>query len=580
MSSSDPTLASARSYFAGCLNAEHRVSAQASEMGMQLAQINAMASLADLPATLGTLQHQGVYALMTAYPEIDHGNPASYVLEISDAGWSLPSSKSYLDPDLAAAYKLHMTALAAAAQSAGLSVVIDPEQVFALERDLAAAGGPTSDPTLPRDPLAEYNPTDATQLASALPGFDWALYSTSLGFGALSHATVISADFLPGLAALLAAAPLATVKQYLGWRVLEAQGDHVDKPMIDEEFHFHRTVLSGQVQDPADDEYWCLLATRSQFGFQLAQHFVQNFVGSDVKPAATDLVEAVRSAMRVNFSRVSWLDDATRTAALQKLDLLLPKVGYPDVWPANPPSFGGGDSYLTMAVHLAQQAEDKAAVRLSGPVDRAEFWASPEITNAFYSPDRNDITIPVAVLQEPFFNRARPAPFSAGALGAVIGHELTHAFDSNGRHFDGTGTLTDWWTSDAASEFQARAQCLIDQYGGYEPLPGILIDGQSTLNENIADLGGLKLAYAAFEAAAPGKGSAEFSAEQQFFLSYAQLWCSNYSDQALTQQLAIDPHSPPKFRVNGVVRNVPEFAQAFSCPPGAPLAPADRCDIW
>jgi putative endopeptidase len=580
MSSSDPGLRIARSYYAGCLTAARAPSAPPGQMAVQMQWINGMTALSDLPVALGNLQRSGVRSLLAASPEIDPGSPASYMLDIRDAGWSLPSYKSYLDADLAAAYKAHIAALALSAESAGVSVALDPELVFAFERDLAAAGGSTSDPTIQPDPVTDYNPTDAAGLASAFPGFDWATYGANLGFRSIRRANVVPADFLASLSGILTAAGLEQVKQYLEWRVLEADAEHVDKPMNDEEFHFHRTVLEGQVRDRADDPFWCLLDTRGWFGFELAQHYVQGFVASDVKPTATDLVESVRSAMRANFSQVSWLDDATRAAAQQKLDLLLPKVGYPDTWPTSSVSFGAADSYLDMAVELVQHAEDDAAARLSGPVDRTEFWASPEITNAFYSPDRNDITIPVAVLQEPFFDGARPMAFSYGALGAVIGHELSHAFDSDGRHFDGVGTLTDWWTADAAGEFQTRVQCLVDQYSGYEALPGLNVDGKSTVNENIADLGGLKLAYAAFEATAPGKASGKFSAEQQFFLSYAQLWCSSVSDQAAAERLAIDPHSPPKFRVNGVVRNLPEFAQAFSCPAGAPLAPADRCNVW
>jgi putative endopeptidase len=580
MASGDPGLRTAQSYYAGCLNAARVPSAAPGRMGTQMQWIDGMTTLADLPVALGNLQRSGVRSLLAASPQIDPGNPTSYMLGIRDAGWSLPSSQSYLDPDLAVAYKGHMAALALAAESAGVNVALDPELVFAFERDLAALGGPTSDPTIPPDPVADYNPTDAAGLASALPGFDWGTYGANLGFRSITRANVVPKDFLPSLSGMLAVAGLGQVKQYLEWRVLETDADHVDKPMNDEEFRFHRTVLEGRARDPANDPFLCLLDTRSWFGFELARHYVQNFVPTEVKPAATGMVESVRSAMRANFSQVSWLDDATRTAAQQKLDLLLPKVGYPDTWPTSSVAFGAADSYLDMAVELVQSATDNAATRLMGPVDRTEFWASPEITNAFYSPDRNDITIPVAVLQAPFFDGNRPAAFSYGALGAVIGHELTHAFDSNGRNFDGLGTLTDWWTPRAASEFQTRARCLIDQYSGYEALPGLNVSGQATVNENIADLGGLRLAYAAFEASGPGKASGQFNAEEQFFLSYAQLWCSSVSDRAAAERIAIDSHSPPKFRVNGVVRNLPEFAQAFACPAGTPLAPAERCDIW
>lgn len=583
MASTDPGLRSAQEYYAGCLGAQGQTTAEPGSMATQLAQVSAMTNLADLPVVLATLHRSGVRALIHPSLRVDPKNSAAYVLEISDAGWSLPALSSYDDVELSAAYQAHLVSLASAARSAAVNLSFsDPAQVLAFERDLAAAAGPTSDPTAVHDPLAEYNPRTLAELATELPGFNWTAYFSTLGFGTVNQASLLSADFLTRLAGILAVAPLATLKQYLQWRILEADADHLTRPLIDEEFRFHRTVIAGQQRSAGDDEFWCLLATRRWFGFELAHHYVDNFVSRDVKPAADTLVEALRSAMRQKFAEVTWLDDPTRGQALQKLDLLLPKVGYPDRWPTNSIRFSFLDSYLEKLIHLAQQAASDAAVTLQNPVDRSDFWTSPEITNAFYSPDRNDITIPVAVLQNPFFDTGRPAAFSYGALGSVIGHELTHAFDSSGRRFDGTGALNDWWTEAAAAEFEARSQCLVDQYAGYEALPGLAVNGQSTLNENIADLGGLKLAYAAFEAvpSAPSKGSSPFTAQQQFFLSFAQLSCSIQSEEVVKRQIANDPHSPSKFRVNGVLRNLPEFAQAFACPAGAELSPTDRCELW
>ncbi|HWZ88781.1 MAG TPA: M13 family metallopeptidase, partial [Polyangiaceae bacterium] len=552
MASSDPSLSNAQSYYASCL-AVHQVTLGVSaELNQQLALVSAMTSPADLPLTLARLQKQNVSALLYVFPEIDPGNPARYVLNVWDSGWSLPTRASYADPALGTAYRAHMGALASAALSASANVTLDADAVFAFEASVATAG---SDST---DPIASYNLTDTAALATELPNFDWNGYFTELGFGGVADVNLREANYLPGLATVLAAAPLDTIKQYLTWRVLEASASAVNQPLSDEEFHFHRTVVEGQEKQPTDDQFGCLLATRAAFGFVLARHFVENFVTPDVKPDATGLVDAVQAAMRANFAQTSWLDDATRSAALQKFELLLPKVGYPGVWPAEQLDTNLPSTYLGQLIRLRQDAQDLAAAELSATVDRTAFWASPEITNAFYSPERNDITIPVAVLQDPFFRAGGSAAFNFGTLGAVIGHELTHGFDSSGRHFDGIGTLSDWWTETAAAEFDRRAQCLVDQFNGYEVLPGVPVDGQRTLNENIADLGGVKLAYAAFEAdKARGAGSQGFSAEQEFFLSYAQLWCSQVSDQAAAQLAAYDPHSPPKFRVNGVLRNVP-----------------------
>jgi putative endopeptidase len=575
MTSDDPNLTSAQHYYNTCVATNARSSAPAGTLGAQITAIKAMSSLADLPSTLGRLHASGVAALFYLYPQIDAGNSTQYTLVFGDYGWSLPAPESYQDPTLAAAYRMHMTALALAAESAAVNVSLDPQAVFDFESAIASADDEST------DPVSRYNPTDTTQLALQLPGFDWAAYIAALGFGNATRVDSIDPSFLPKLAALLAATPFETLQQYLEWRVLETDASSVDQPLAGEEFFFHRTVLRGQQPQAADTDYDCLIATRNQFGFSLARHFVDSFVPSDLKPAASDLADSLRAAMSANFAQVSWLDDATRAAAMQKFELLLPKVGYPEAWPTDTINIGANDAFLDMWLELTKQAWSSAAAQLVAPVDRSLFWASPEITNAFYSPARNDITIPVAVLQDPFFRQDRPAAFNFGALGSVIGHELTHGFDSNGRHYDGTGTLADWWTDSAATEFEQRTQCLVDQYNGYEALPGLNIDGAATLNENIADLGGLKLSYAAFEAQAKrGSAMGGFTPEAQFFLSFAQLWCSNSSDDTLRNQIATDPHSPAKFRVNGVVRNLPEFARAFSCPAGSPLAPPNRCEIW
>ena len=236
--------------------------------------------------------------------------------------------------------------------------------------------------------------------------------------------------------------------------------------------------------------------------------------------------------------------------------------------------------HLSLHLSLIRVYRARDAKRVGTTVERSDFPLSPDIANAAYRPQSNDITIALPILQTPFYSEDRPAAFDYGGLGAVVGHELTHAFDDEGRHFDGNGALTDWWSTNAAAEFQQRAKCLVDQYGAYEPVPGAHVNGALTLGENIADLGGMRLAYAAFEALPGHRGSGQYSAEQAFFLAQAQTHCSSYSPELQLRLLQSDPHSPDALRVNGVVRNLPEFAEAFSCSAGATLAPEDRCQVW
>ncbi|HEY4103889.1 MAG TPA: M13 family metallopeptidase [Polyangiaceae bacterium] len=578
MNSSDPNLHQAQQFYASCMTAHATQSTASGKLNNDLSAVAFISTLGNLPAALSALHQAGVGAMFTAAPQIDAGNPTHYIVTIGGDGFSLPEPSSYEDASLKAEYEAHMTALQAAAASTSSAPSIAPEDVFAFEQALVELSQPDS-----MDVVSEYNPTASADLMAQSASFDWAAYFNQFQFGNVPAVNLPSQEYATALSDLLSTTPLSVIREYLDWRVLEADASYIDKPLIDEEFHFHESVLQGAPANEDHDQFDCLSSTRGAFSFVLARHFVESFVPSDLRPNASALVDTVRASMRQNLTQVSWLDDATRAAALDKADLLLPKVGYPDVWPNTAPNFDSSSLYLDLVgAVFAERLQDLRA-KLGATVDRSEFWASPEITNAFYSPVRNDITIPVAVLQDPFFNSSRPAAFNFGALGATIGHELTHGFDDNGRHFDGIGMLTNWWTDATAAEFERRTQCLVDQFNGYEAVPGHFVDGKVTLNENIADLGGMKLAYAAFEADAKRKSdSSAFSPEQQFFLSFAQLWCESMSTEAAALQLAADVHSPAKYRVNGVVRNLPAFAQAFSCPVGGPLVPndSDRCEIW
>jgi len=572
MSSSDPSLRDARTYYGSCLRAHKSPSIRSEPLSRALSEVTALGSQRDLPTLLAHLHDSGVRALFASELDIDAGDPSRHTLAISEAGWSLPARASYRDAELASAYQAHMVSLArAAAQSFTLD--LDARAIFDFEAAVAQAGSDD------RDPLARYNPVDLQQLASALPGFDWSQYFATRGLSD-QHVNLYEPRALPALAALLSSAPLTTLKQYLSWRTLEAYARSIDKGLLSEEFAFHRGVVDGAQQAPSD-EYDCLLRVRDVFGFALAQKFVDRFVSSTLKPKANSLVAELESAMRANLYRVAWLDEATRARAQDKLAQLLAKVGYPERWPDDTLGLSASQTFLEQRIGIAHRSAQAQAAELMQNVDRAEFWASPDIANAFYTDSRNDITIPVAVLSDPFFREDRPPAFNFGVLGSIIGHELTHAFDSRGRHFDGHGALVDWWSETTAAEFEHRSQCLVDQFDGYEALPGVYVDGKATLDENIADLGGIIVSFAAFQAQEKrSAASSRFSAEQQFFIAYAQTWCETASDTITLRQIATDPHAPGRFRVNGGLRNLPEFAQAFACSPESALAPTDRCQIW
>jgi endothelin-converting enzyme/putative endopeptidase len=566
-------LDSARAYFDACMG----LRSGADDFGPAqtlLDEVNGLSSKDAIPALLADLHRAGVYAFFDASPSADPGDPTRRILWLSDSGWSLPSRDSYGDTDLIGEYEDHASRLA----SLFSTTSFDAAAAGALEARIATATPPLASQ---RDPSTTYNPTSAEDLATKVPAFDWGSYFDKSGFGAPDTLNIVDPDYFTELATIFADSSLDALKSYLLLRVFEATESSASVKTLNEQFRFHGGVLYGRTK-PQPDDFACLLDARSLFGTSLAKAFVERYLPSGSVTAVTKLSDGIRRALHDDIEGVSWLDDDTRSRALQKLDAMLAKIGYQEPWDLRgEPSVAEGTSYAKAVADAWHRYHDLTSQRLSDPVDRSEWTLSPDVTNAEYSPAENAITVPVAIFESPFFSVNWASAASYGAIGAVIGHEMTHGFDDEGRHYDATGALTNWWTDGVDTEFRNRAACLVDQFGAYEPLPDVHIDGQLTLGENIADLGGLKLAYAAFEKAATRTSpSSRFSPEQAFFVSYAQLWCSNDSDGVVKQELATDPHSPPKFRVNGVVQNIPQFAKAFQCKGGAPLAPRDRCAVW
>jgi putative endopeptidase len=297
------------------------------------------------------------------------------------------------------------------------------------------------------------------------------------------------------------------------------------------------------------------------------------------------MIRNITAVMREHLATVDWMSEPTRRKALAKLDRFTAKIGYPSRWRDYSSVAIRPDAYLAN-VRAASEFEVKRRLAMLGkPVDKSEWRMSPPTVNAYFDPTANNINFPAGILQPPFFDYSLDDAVNYGAIGAVIGHEMTHGFDDQGRHYDAEGNLADWWTAEDAARFEARAKKLVDQFGGYEPLPGLKINGELTLGENIADLGGVTLAFEALERSLAGKARKPvdgFTPEQRFFLSFAQVWRSNIREDALRQQLAVDPHAPGTFRVIGALANLQPFDDAFGIEPGDPmwLSPGDRAKIW
>jgi putative endopeptidase len=563
-------------YDTSCLAAPSRPNARdlaASALG----PVFAATSIEDLAAVMADLRETGVGTLFRMGVGVDPGAPTQNVLYLDQGGVELPERADYLDPtraDLRAAYREHIAALAAFFTS---SATIDPDATIVVETALAQAA---QDPAARRDPHATYNPLTIDELAAMSPTFPWATYFAKLGLGAVPRVVVTDPAYFTALDATLKATPLASLQSYVAWQVVQDDAPFLDQAVLDADFPFWAQEYTGETA-PAPRDWTCMNATLSALGMAVSQSYVKDFVSPAVRTEAAALIGEIRASMGRHLTDAAWLDDPTRAEAMAKLDAMIQLVAYPDSWPTYDGLTITAESYLANRFALARFGQGNARKALMEPVRRDTWTMTPVTVNASYQLT-NVIQFPAGILQLPFFAEGHSPASNYGGIGTVMGHEMTHGFDDDGRQFDGTGLLRDWWTPGVEAAFRDRSRCLVDQFSGYEALPGLQLDGALTLGENTADLGGIRVAYDALLAAYPQESARDgYDNRQQFFLAFAQINCANIRPERLSEAVMTDPHSPGPFRVNGTLVNVPEFAQAFGCPGAAPAvaAPAGRADI-
>jgi putative endopeptidase len=562
-------------YYGACLTSRSASAPERLAVNTPLAEIGAASSLADLALVVAKLHANGIDALFDASVHADPGNPARNLVTFSAGGMSLPDRRYYFDATMSVLpqYEEHVRRLASLFP---MPLAIDPGAVLAVETALAK--GLDADDTT-GDPILAYNLLAFDAFTAMSTSFPWTAYLRVAGFPALGEVNVRRPAYFMKLDALWSSISVAEMKSYLLWRVLEAYGETMGREMLGEEARFHEGVFLGDPV-PTPDWWACLQSTKWALGFALSRPYVGIMFDVDKMIASRDLITSIKQAFRRRLETRAWIDSATRREAEQKLDKIADKVGFPDVWPAEVPG-ASADSFQQNVHSVRRWYRERNVGELSAPVDRSTWTVPPCTTNAFYRRDRNEIIFPAAILQTPLFAVDRARALNYGVIGAVMGHELTHGFDDDGRKFDGDGKLRSWWTTTTDQEFVQRSKCISDQYAGYEVLPGLHVDGQLTLGENIADLGGLKVAHAAYQANGANESFASsFGPDAQFFLAYAHIWCANHREEISRSSVRTDPHAPPRFRVNGVMRNMPEFASAFACAAGSPMAPKERCEVW
>lgn len=547
----------------------------------RIAQLKTVASLAPLIADLH-LNGVGVLFRFGATP--DYKNSKQNIAAVMQGGLGLPDRDYYLKDDAATVsirekYVEHMARMFELAGDGKQQAAGRAKAVMALETALAQA---SMDRVSMRDPNKRYHKMSREELAKLAPAFDWTKYFVGTAAPGFSELNVGMPDFLRSLSALLTDEKLEDWKSYLRWHVLHEYAGLLPRAFVEEDFRFYRQTLTGAKEM---QPRWrrCVQLVDRNLGEALGQKFVERAFPPEAKARMLELVRGVEKALEKDIAGLEWMSAETKKRALEKLKMITNKIGYPDRWTDySAVRVVRGDAVGNLR-RATQFAERRDLEKIGKPVDPNEWRMTPPTVNAYYSPLENNINFPAGILQPPFFDLKMDDAVNLGGIGAVIGHELTHGFDDSGRKFDGEGNLRDWWTESDAVEFEKRAQCFIEQYGSYEAAEGARLNGKLTLGENVADNGGLRIAYMALRDTLEGKEKPVidgYTPEQRLFLGWAQVWCGNATEQEWRLRARTDPHAPGEFRVNGTVSNMPEFQSAFGCVAGQPMVREPACRIW
>ena len=540
-----------------------------------------------LAAAIGALQEIGSSAAFGLDVGPDDRNSTRNILQLSQGGLGLPDRDYYVKQDassqtLRRAYVAHVERMFRLLGDAAPVAGRNAQTVLRLETRLARASM-TREKT--EDPIATYHKMSRSALTTLAPDFAWEAYFGAVGLDGPEPLLVRQPTFFRELGRMARGVPLAEWKTYLRWHLLRATAGYLSSPFEREAFAFNGRTLEGTQALPPR---WkrVLTETDAALGEALGQLYVERAFSPQAKQMALDMVANLRAALRARLQRLEWMSEATKAQALVKLDTMRVKIGYPDVWRDYAKLKIDRTSYLRNVLAGRSFEFRRGLAKVGQAVNHNEWDTTPITNNAFYEPTRNELVFPAGILQPPFFDPEADEAANYGDIGATIGHELTHGFDDGGRQYDAQGNLRDWWTAEDARAFTGRAAVLVKQFDAFEPIPGMHINGTLTLGENLADLGGLAIAYDAFQRARLGRpavgAQAGFTPEQRFFLSYAETWRFKLRPEALRARLVTDEHAPPKYRVLGPLANLEEFAAAFQCKAGdAMVRPApERPNIW
>jgi putative endopeptidase len=579
---SDPVLQKLGAFYGACMDEPAIEKAGTAALAPLFAITSKVKDQRSLIEAVGLLHATGIKVLFSFNPTQDKKDATQMIAQIGQSGLGLPDRDYYLGDDedkraLRDAYLVHVENLftlngkpkAAAKQAA--------QNTLAIETALAKTQKTRVEL---RDEQGTYNRIDRDGLNKLAP-LPWDLYFERLGRSDARAINTVSVPYVESFPRLASSFTSAQLRDYFDAHILIDTAPALPKRFVTESFELTRKLTGQQEQRPR----WkrCISYVDRNLGELLAQPFIGAAFPGDSKQAALQLTQGITQAFASNLDSVQWMDPATRDQARSKLSKMLSLIGYPDRFRSYDYAVSP-DKFTATSIAAARFETQYQLSRIGKPVDRNEWQMTPPTVNAYYDPQLNEMCFPAGILQPPFYNVKASIPVNFGAIGMVIGHELTHGFDDQGAQYDGDGNLSGWWPDNVTTGFKSRTQCVADYYGQYEPLPGIKQNGQLTLGENIADMGGVKLAFAAYRAARSGADVQQvadgFTEDQQFFLAVGQAWCTKSSVELERMRVTVDPHSSPRFRVTGSLSNLPDFANAFACKANTPMHPAETCKVW
>lgn len=574
-------------YYKACMNTDAIEAKGLAPLQPLLDEIDALKSKDQLPELVGKLQRFGVEIFFGYGEQQDLKDATKQIALVSQGGLGLPEKDYYLrtgakDETVRQQYVAHVAKMLTLAGSSPEQAQKDAKAMMAFETALAKV---SLGVTEMRDPENTYHLQPIATFEASMPGMDFGAFQDAVHSPRVSELNNATPAFFPVLHKEVDAANLDTLKAYIRYHLLTSVAGRLPKRFDAENFDFYGRKLNGQPEQPAR---WkrCSNSVNGALGEALGKVYVDQYFAGDSKAKMLEMVHGIEEAMGQDIDQVDWMSDATKLRAKEKLHAVANKIGYPDKWRDYSKLEIKPDDALGNARRADEFENDRQFAKIGKPVDHGEWEMTPPTVNAYYDPSMNNINFPAGILQPAFYDPKQDDAVNYGHIGAVIGHELTHGFDDEGKKFDAKGNLSDWWTPEDTKKFEARTDCLVNEYGGFTAVDDVKVNGKLTLGENTADNGGLVLAYMAYLERAKKEGvdlaskKDGFTSPQRLYIAYAQNWCENARPEAVRTQALTDPHAPNHFRANGAIVNQPGFAAAFGCKKGSPMVPVKSCRVW